>query len=292
MKDVTQPSIVDIPYEELVKIAMEKANAVVKKEFETATFYNEAEHAVCYTGLAQERFDILYEQFYKELCELKQAKVEESYSEEYLKQELFRTIVKIETFKKVENTLTFIGSFSNKQTLSNLINSELENLNCFLVLAAKKFAKEYTKWTHKFPFDESRNLTKEAKKTYDILFTSKKNKLVKELPENIQKLFSSYNQSQTPLLKHRMTYGNTVKSPRKEVTDFAKKMEAKLVQNDFKGGWEKCSTHYLIQQLREELRELEDAYSNSNKQNIEEEAIDIANFAMMISDNLTKQNGK
>jgi hypothetical protein len=181
MEDVTQPSIENIPYEELVKIATEKADAIVKKEFEKPTFYLDIDSSVRYTGLAQERFDSLYEEFYKELCELKQAKVEKSYSEEYLKQELFRTVVTIETLQEVEKQLS-------NDIITEILEKETKKLSHFIHLAASKFAKEYTKWTHKFPFDESGNLTKEAQKTYDILFTSKKNKLVKELPESVQVL--------------------------------------------------------------------------------------------------------
>lgn len=204
MENVTQPSIADTPYEDLVMIATEKADTIVKKEFETSTIYDKEEQVVYYTEEAQKRFNELYDEFYNELYELKQAKVEESYSEEYLKQELFRVVVKIEAIEEVENNILKLIEASDfgkivkvhlkVNVTKEMVEKETKKLSHFIHLVASKFAKEYTKWTHKFPFDESGNLTKEAKKTYDILFVSKKNKLVKELPENIQNLMLKFNQ--------------------------------------------------------------------------------------------------
>ena len=91
--------------------------------------------------------------------------------------------------------------------------------------------------------------------------------------------------------------------PRKEVKEFAKLMEEKLQKNDHKEHWSKSNYAYLIQRLHQEVEELDEALqgfiigqtmprdlsgSNSIKQygEVVDECIDVANFAMMISDNL------
>jgi len=95
-------------------------------------------------------------------------------------------------------------------------------------------------------------------------------------------------------------------TPRKEVQKFAERMEETLRENDDKGGWERCSFQYLIQRLREETNELEQEFnsymislamprdlsgarSRGQYGEVEKEARDISNFAMMISDNLIHQ---
>ena len=69
----------------------------------------------------------------------------------------------------------------------------------------------------------------------------------------------------------------------KSVTySFRSKMIEVLNLNNYKGSWKKCSNEYLIRRLEEELEELKTA---KNEEDIVKEAIDIANFAMMIWDN-------
>jgi hypothetical protein len=64
---------------------------------------------------------------------------------------------------------------------------------------------------------------------------------------------------------------------RPEVLAFAWLMEDKLRQNDHKGGWKECSFDYLMHRLVQEQDEL-------LKQPHISEAVDVANFAMMIAD--------
>ncbi len=92
-------------------------------------------------------------------------------------------------------------------------------------------------------------------------------------------------------------------TPRKEVNRFAIRMEEVLQENDHKNHWSKCSYAYLLQRLKEEVDELDEAIAShvlgqvmprdldgassvEKYAEVEKEAIDVANFAMMISDNL------
>lgn len=85
---------------------------------------------------------------------------------------------------------------------------------------------------------------------------------------------------------------------RPEVQAFAKMMEAKLRENDFKGGWKNCPIGYLTRRCGNELSELREtihrrllrtpnghpAPSAEESALIGREAADVANFAMMIAD--------
>lgn len=90
---------------------------------------------------------------------------------------------------------------------------------------------------------------------------------------------------------------------RKEIKSFSEDMEKKLKDNDHKGHWSKSSYAYLIQRLREEVDELDEelssfvigqamprdlsgSYSIEQYGEVVEECADVANFAMMIADNL------
>ena len=77
--------------------------------------------------------------------------------------------------------------------------------------------------------------------------------------------------------------------PRKEVTWFAEQMEMRLRGNDHKGGWRDCFTPWLFRRLTEEVEELRlEIYDKSgwNERRIIRECSDVANFAMMIADNM------
>ena len=86
---------------------------------------------------------------------------------------------------------------------------------------------------------------------------------------------------------------------RLRVAVFARLMEAKLRENDHKGGWQNDGTEDLIKRLREEVCELEALTETSGawcssppfaalppeeRLRIAREAADVANFAMMIAD--------
>ena len=88
----------------------------------------------------------------------------------------------------------------------------------------------------------------------------------------------------------------------KPVLEFAKLMQYKLDKNKFKESkmmnlgnegrtWHQCSTDWLLTRIYDELVELNDAL-NEGKSNVEiqKECADVANFAMMIFDNLSKQD--
>lgn len=93
---------------------------------------------------------------------------------------------------------------------------------------------------------------------------------------------------------------------RAEVMAFARLMEAKLRENDRKGGWKRCETAYLSRRCGNELEELRTLIHRAkdwvlkntfpsgrgpmlsdNAELVKEigrEAADVANFAMMIAD--------
>lgn len=62
---------------------------------------------------------------------------------------------------------------------------------------------------------------------------------------------------------------------------FAEQMEDRLAANDHKGGWEHCSLGLLAERLCDEVAELAEA---SSFQATAREAVDVANFALMIAD--------
>jgi NTP pyrophosphatase (non-canonical NTP hydrolase) len=83
---------------------------------------------------------------------------------------------------------------------------------------------------------------------------------------------------------------------------FAELMEKTLRENDHKGGWENMSTSSIMRRIDEELGELKDAriimehaaFTRSTTfaarcRQVAKEAADVANFAMMLADNVTKE---
>lgn len=72
---------------------------------------------------------------------------------------------------------------------------------------------------------------------------------------------------------------------REEVHWFAEKMETVLQANDHKSPWHECTVAYLITRTMEEVGELahEILRDEEDKERIIKEAVDIANFAMMIA---------
>lgn len=74
---------------------------------------------------------------------------------------------------------------------------------------------------------------------------------------------------------------------RPEVARFALAMEEVLRQNDHKGGWRDCSLDYLVGRLQDEFHELMEAVRGKDP-DIRKEAVDLANFSMMIWDILDR----
>ena len=62
-------------------------------------------------------------------------------------------------------------------------------------------------------------------------------------------------------------------------------MEKVLARNDHKDGWGECTNLYLIQRMIEEASEVLQRLDAGELGDMAEEAIDVANFAMMIYDN-------
>ncbi|KKN50936.1 hypothetical protein LCGC14_0628010 [marine sediment metagenome] len=71
---------------------------------------------------------------------------------------------------------------------------------------------------------------------------------------------------------------------RPAVRSFAEAMEARLRENDHKGGWgeNKCSIAYLERRLLEEYTEYQGQVSCETGNTPEWECVDISNFAMML----------
>ena len=69
-------------------------------------------------------------------------------------------------------------------------------------------------------------------------------------------------------------------------------MVKKLEKNKHKGGWSSCTPEYLSRRLGQELKELRSImyahyhHSENTKIQIIRECADIANFAMMIAENV------
>ena len=79
---------------------------------------------------------------------------------------------------------------------------------------------------------------------------------------------------------------------RPEVRWFAEQMELQLRENDWKGGWHNERLGTLCAMLRIELYELERVLfprRELDPERITSEAADVANFAMMITDNAQRE---
>lgn len=76
---------------------------------------------------------------------------------------------------------------------------------------------------------------------------------------------------------------------RPSVLEFAQKMERKLRLHDDRGGWAGCNVMWLEKRMEEELSELESAMLAGSPDDIDDEAADVANFLMMISENMRKE---
>jgi len=73
--------------------------------------------------------------------------------------------------------------------------------------------------------------------------------------------------------------------PRPALVTFAEEMERKMALNDDKPSFRLESTNALLQKLRMEVRELEDAIKMvETPARVLEEAADVANFAYMIAE--------
>lgn len=101
--------------------------------------------------------------------------------------------------------------------------------------------------------------------------------------------FSSY--SDPPLYKEPYCPlppppASSPNAPRPAVLWFAEQMQAKLKKNAHKGGWETCSLGYLVARIENEIEEMA---ATSTPEELLEECADVANFAMILADILTKR---
>lgn len=78
---------------------------------------------------------------------------------------------------------------------------------------------------------------------------------------------------------------------RPEVERFALAMEARLAANDHKGGWRGLTVVQLFNRAVDELDELGQAYHARDARHTAAEAVDAANFCMMIFDNAIHAQG-
>jgi len=81
-----------------------------------------------------------------------------------------------------------------------------------------------------------------------------------------------------------------MESDAESVHAFSIEMLKKLLQNGHKAHWSTVDCDYLFDRLIEELEELKAARSGSVN-DIVSECADVANFAMMIADNVSKGRG-
>jgi hypothetical protein len=79
---------------------------------------------------------------------------------------------------------------------------------------------------------------------------------------------------------------------RKEVKEFAIAMEIKLRENDHKGGWQDMSNEEIVSRILEETAEVIMNLACISGNSPDNEAIDVANFAMFLWDNITRQCGR
>jgi hypothetical protein len=88
---------------------------------------------------------------------------------------------------------------------------------------------------------------------------------------------------------------------RDSVKWFSEKMEKTLQENDYKGEWDMCDFEYLIDRLNDEVQEINELnederldcdLSKSLAKKVIHECTDVANFAMMIADNLRAMAGE
>ncbi len=72
--------------------------------------------------------------------------------------------------------------------------------------------------------------------------------------------------------------------PRPCVLEFARVMERKLRENDWKGGWGELRPFELVGRLEQAVAELRRAMAQEAPANIFGQAVDVANYAMMVAD--------
>ncbi len=72
----------------------------------------------------------------------------------------------------------------------------------------------------------------------------------------------------------------------KRLNDFTTLMEAKLLLNGHKGGWDRLHATEIIKLMKAEIKELEKALEDADYKNAAMECADVANYAFMLGDKL------
>lgn len=105
------------------------------------------------------------------------------------------------------------------------------------------------------------------------------------------RLTNTYNTWRGPAIITRVEFPQGCGPTWPHVLAFAKQMEAKLAKNRHKGdreGWLKLSEGQLLDRIREEVYELENALGGF-PESVVQECADIANFTMMLADKVTHE---
>lgn len=99
--------------------------------------------------------------------------------------------------------------------------------------------------------------------------------------------------SELQIMHHRKTkceafergfVGSKDKAARESLISFANAMEAKLVKNDHKTEWSKLPVDAFIRRLKNEIAELDMAIDYETPDKAMGEAVDVANFGLIIWD--------
>ena len=82
-----------------------------------------------------------------------------------------------------------------------------------------------------------------------------------------------------------------MKKQRPVITWFIKEMDYRLLENEWKGGWEECDIGYLLGRARANLDLIHTAVLENSSDSLKAFAVkccaDCANYCMMMADNLT-----
>ena len=92
-------------------------------------------------------------------------------------------------------------------------------------------------------------------------------------------------QTENEKLREKVERLTAISEVRQPVSWFASKMELVLRENDHKKHWRTCRRSDMLRRIQGEYTELKNAIRNgAEKSQIIKEAVDVANFCMMVAD--------